>query len=162
MNFKKTFIITSILGLILGAVASIPIPTLIIYIMFFMSCLASPAIIIYLKTKNLYFYNDYKQAAFFGAGVGIVSTVAFMVTFIPLCLILGLIPNNEYMIALRALLSPEALWLDIIIIFMLALISAASNSVSAMGVQYLINLNIKKSFEEIMSERKNNGNKFKN
>lgn len=159
---KKTLKITSIFGLILGGIASIPIPTLIIYIMFFMFCLMSPALIIYLKSKNEYNCDDFRQAAFFGALIGAVSTIAFMLSFIPLCLLFGLIPHNEYMIALRALLSPQALWLDIIIIFMLAIISAGVNSVTAMGAQYIINLNVKKTFEDIMSERNDNGNKFKN
>ena len=159
---KKTLQLTSILGLVMGAIASIPIPTLIIYIMFFMFCLTAPALIIYLKAKGEYYCSDFKESAFFGAGVGIISTITFMITFIPLCLLFGLIPNNEYMIALRALISPQALWLDIIIIFMLSIISAGVNSVSAMGAQYLVNINVKKTFEDIMSERKNNGNRFKN
>ena len=159
---KKTFQLTSIMGLVLGGIASIPIPTLIIYIMFFMFCLTAPALIIWLKIKNEYYCDDFKEAAFFGAGIGIISTIAFMISFIPLCLLFGLIPHNEYMIALRALLSPQAIWLDIIIIFMLAIISAGVNSVSAMGAQYLVNINVKKTFEDIMTERKNNGNRFKN
>ena len=159
---KKTLTISALLGFILGAIGSIPIPTLILYVMFFMFCLIAPVIIIYLKSKNSYSCENYRQAAFLGAGIGIISMVSVMVSFIPLCLIFGLSPNNEYMIALRALISFEALWLDIIIIFMLALISASVNSVCAMGAQYIVSLNIKKSFEDIMAERKNNGNGFKN
>ena len=124
------------LSLILGAITAIIalVPFFIMYVVLFLSFLCAPAVIIYMKKKNLLGILDMQQSAVFGGAVGFVTSVGFFAVFIPAVLVIHSIFKNYYAYGLQYFITFNALWLFIIILITLAGLLALTNAVTAMGV----------------------------
>lgn len=131
----------AILALILGAGVAIValIPFFIIYIVLFMSFFTAPTVMIYMKKNNLLGILDMQQSAFLGGAIGFASTLGFFVVFTPLVLIVHLIFKNYYTYGLQYFITFSALWLFVIILFMVAGLLGLTNAVGAMGTNYIYN-----------------------
>ncbi len=132
---RKAMIISAILGLAVAIIGLVPF--LIIYIVLFLSFFVAPLVIVYMKSKNLLGILDMQQSAFFGAVSGFSASIAFFVLFVPGVLFLRLLFKQYYTYAIQYFVSFQTLWLFLIILAILAGILALTNSVTAMGVNYI-------------------------
>ena len=132
---KSALLFALILGAFLGIISVIP--QLIGICLFALSFLCAPIIIIYMKNKEKHLgIISTENGAKLGAIIGAASTIGFFVTFSPLVCIVKLIFRSYYAYALPDTLK-EALWLFFIIVGMVALIFAATNSATGMGCAWL-------------------------
>ncbi len=143
---KRATIFSLILGACLGIVSVLPFA--IGFALFTLVFLVGPIIIIYMKKNEKYlsFLNN-EQGATFGAIVGFASTIGFFASFCPLVCILKLIFKNYYAFMIPDMLT-TALWLFFVLLFMLALIFAATNAASSMGIVWIYSYFEKKPSED--------------
>ena len=107
-------------------------------IIFLISFFSSVTVILYMKKDEKHLsYITTEQGAILGAIMGFFTTVGFCIIFTPLnCILHMIFKINSY--GIPYLLSMGA-WLFFVIIFVLALIIAAINSTTGMGLAYLFN-----------------------
>ena len=132
---KRATILAAFLGIIVALVGLIPF--FIIYVVFFLSFFASPVVLIFMKRKHLLGVLDMQQSALLGSAIGLACSAGFFAVFIPAVLLIHLVFKGYYAYALPEFITFQSLWLFIIVLAMLAAILAASNSVSAMAVNYV-------------------------
>ena len=131
---KRASIFSVIFGAIIGIISLIP--SFIGFSIFILMFVSAPSVIIYMKNneRHLSFINN-EQSAILGAIIGFAATIGFFASFSPLVCILKLIFKNFYAYMIPDMLS-SALWLFFVLVFMVALIFAATNSASAMGLSW--------------------------
>lgn len=134
---KKTAIFSALLGAFVGIISLIP--SLIGFCLFFLTFIAAPVVIIYMKQneKHLGIINN-EQGTILGAIIGFCSTIGFFIVFCPMVCIIKLIIKSYYTYMIPDMFK-EALWLLILIVVIVALVFAATNSATAMGVSALYN-----------------------
>ncbi|MBQ8847642.1 MAG: hypothetical protein IJ003_01710 [Candidatus Gastranaerophilales bacterium] len=133
---KRIAIFSVIFGAVIGLIAVIP--PLIGMCLFVLSFLSAPILILYMKKNEKYLgFIDNQQGAILGAISGFFTTVGFFVTFCPMVCILHLIFKKYYSYAIPDMIQ-TGLWLLFVIIFMVALIFAMTNSASGMGTSWIL------------------------
>ena len=132
---KRASKFSLILGASLGILSIIPVT--IGFSSFILIFLCAPIIIMYMKKneKHISFLSN-EQAAILGAIIGFISTIGFFASFSPLVCIIKMIFKTYYAYMIPDMLS-GALWLFFVLIFVMALIFAATNSASAMGLNWV-------------------------
>lgn len=134
---KRTALFSLILGAIIGLISIIP--PIIGFCLFILSFFSGAIVILYMKKDEKHIaYLTNEQAAIVGGVIGFFTTLGFFVTFSPMVCILKLIFKNYYSYMIPDMLS-NALWLFFVIVFMVAVIFAMTNSALAMGIIWLIN-----------------------
>lgn len=141
----------AIYSLILGAILAIfgSFNFLIGLVTFALALFCAPAVILYLKKTNKIGFLENQQAAALGGLCGFCSTISFFIVFTPLTLIflklaplvnkvLPFIGGYHYAYGLQYLVRFDSLWLFFIIIIMLAIVCALTNSTTAMGAVFLL------------------------
>ena len=132
---KRALNFSLILGAFLGILSLIP--AAIGFGTFILMFLCAPIIIIYMKKNKKYIsFLTNEQAAILGGIIGFGSTVGFFASFSPLVCVIKLIFKTYYAYMIPDMLS-GALWLFIVLAFMTALIFAATNAASAMGLNWV-------------------------
>ena len=108
------------------------------FILFVMSFFSSIIVTCYMKKNEKHLsYLTNEQGAILGAIIGFCATIGFFLIFTPLISILHLLMKiSTY--GITDMFSMGA-WLFFVIIFILALIIAATNSVTGMGFIYATN-----------------------
>lgn len=140
---KRASIFSLILGAIIGLIALIP--TLIALCMFVvLPFLASIIVILFMKKndKHLGILTN-EQGAILGGIIGFCATLGHFLTFSCMVCILRMIFRNYYAYTIPDMLN-QALWLFFVVVFMVALIYAMTNAVSAMGLTWVLNFVEKK------------------
>ena len=114
------------------------ISQLLCLILFLISFFSSISIILYMKKNEKHLsYLTYEQGGILGGIIGFFATVGFFLIFTPANSILhAIFKISSY--GIPYLLSMGA-WLFFVIIFVIALIIAATNSAMAMGLAYIFN-----------------------
>ncbi len=142
---KRTIIFSLILGAMLGIVGLLPF--LIGYVLFILLFFSSVIVILYMKKNDKYLgIIDTQQGAILGSIIGFFSTVGFFLAFSPMVCIIKLIFKNYYSYAIPDAFS-MGLWLFAIIVFMVSIIFSMVNSVSAMGLAFILSYFEKKPEE---------------
>ena len=132
---KRAFIFSLILGACIGLISLIPV--VIGFCTFILMFLSAPIIIIFMKKNEKYIsFLTNEQSAILGGIIGFGSTVGFFTSFSPLVCVIKMIFKTYYAYMLPELLS-GALWLFVLLVFMTALIFAATNAASAMGMNWV-------------------------
>lgn len=131
----------SIFSLIFGAIMGIAalLPFLIGYVLFILVFFSSIAVILYMKRNDKHLgIIDTQQGAVLGGIIGFLSCVGFFLSFSPMVCILKLILKERY----YAYAIPDAfsmgIWLLLIIILMVGSLFAMTNSVSGMGLAWIL------------------------
>lgn len=133
---KRTIIFSLILGAILGILGLLPF--LIGYSLFVLLFFSSVIVILYMKKNDRYLgIIDTQQGAILGAIIGFFSSIGFFTSFSPMVCIIKLIYKNYYSYAIPDAFS-MGLWLFLTIVLMVAIIFSMINSVSAMGLAFIL------------------------
>ena len=134
---KKACVFALMLGAIIGIISLIP--NFIGFTLFILSFFSSVIIILYMKKNEKHLsYLTNEQGAIIGGLIGFFATVGFFATFTPMVGIIHLIFKNYYSYAIPDVMQ-NAIWLFFIIVFMVGIIFALINSVSAMGLVWILN-----------------------
>ena len=133
---KRVMIFSLILGATIGLLSAIP--AIIGVCLFILSFFSSVIVICYLRQKENYFsYLDNQQGATLGGLIGFFSGIGFLASFCPMVIILHLIFKTYYSYAIPYIIQ-EALWLFLIIVFMVSIIFAMTNAASGMVVAFVL------------------------
>lgn len=134
---KRAVIFSLILGAVLGLISLIP--AIIGFALFTLSFLASVIVILYMKQNEKHLgIIDNQQGAILGGLIGFFATIGFFASFSPMVCILKMIFKSYYSYAIPYAIQ-DALWLFFIIIFMVGIIFAMTNSASGMGIAFVLN-----------------------
>jgi len=133
---KKTAVFSLILGAIIGLTSLIP--PIIGLSLFVLSFFSSAIVLLYMKKdeKHISFLTN-EQGAIIGGIIGFFATIGFFITFSPMVCILKLIFKGYYSYMIPDMLT-NAMWLFFVIVFMVALIFAMTNSALAMGIVWIL------------------------
>ncbi len=132
---KKTAVLSLILGACIGLFSLLP---LVVGLSLFIMCfLLSPIVLLYMKKGKYIETINNEQGAILGAIIGFCATVGFFASFAPMVYILHLIFKNYYAYAIPDMFS-MGLWLFFVILIMVGIIFAMTNSVSAMGIVWIL------------------------
>lgn len=144
---KNTAIYSLIIGAVLAVIGSFNF--MIGLVTFALGLLCAPAVIIYMKKRAQIGFLDNQQAAALGAISGFCATVSFFIVFTPMTLIFlklaplinKLIPfinPYHYSYGIQYIIRFDALWLFFVIIIMIGIVAALTNSATAMSTIFLI------------------------
>ena len=131
---QKALIFAVALGGVIGLISIIPF--FIGYSLFVLTLLSAPLVIIFMKKNQIITSLDMKQSAIIGAIIGCFSTAGFFAVFAPLVCVVKFIYRSYYAYVIPEMLN-GAMWLFIIIVAMAAFVFALTNSISAMGLNWL-------------------------
>ncbi len=135
---KRAAIFSLILGAVLGLLALFP--SIIGFSIFTAGFLASIIIILYMKKNEKHLgIIDNEQGAILGGIIGFFSGIGFFASFSPMVCILRLIFKQKYYSYAIPDIITEAFWLFIIIVIMVSIIFAMTNSATGMGTAFLLN-----------------------
>ena len=138
---KRASIFSLILGAFIG-IASI-IPPFIGLAIFILSFLSSPLVISYMrKNERFVSFLTNQEGAILGGIIGLFATFGFFATFCPLVCIIKLIFKKYYAYMIPDVLS-SALWLFVVIVVMVGLIFAMTNSATGMATTWVMGYFIK-------------------
>lgn len=134
---KRSVIFSLLLGAVLGLAALLPF--LVGYVLFALSFFSSVIVVLFMKKNDKHLgFIDTREGAILGGIIGFLSTIGFFLTFSPMVCILRLILKERY----YSYAIPEALtmglWLFIIIVLMVAITFALTNSATGMGLAYAL------------------------
>ena len=133
---KKAVVFSLMLGAIIGLVSLFPF--FIGFCLFVLGFFTSIIILLYMKKNEKHLsYLTNEQGAIFGGITGFFATIGFFVTFSPMVCILKFIFKTYYAYTIPDMLK-DALWLFFVLVFMVALIFALTNSASAMGATWIL------------------------
>ncbi len=134
---KKATAFALMFGAIIGIISLVPY--FIGLALFVLSFFSSVLVILYMKKDEKHLsYLTNEQGAILGGLIGFFATVGFCATFSPMVGIIHLIFKSYYSYAIPDLLH-SALWLFFVLVFMVGIIFALINSVSAMGLVWILN-----------------------
>ena len=139
---KKSIIFSFIFGALLGLLAIFPFLNALCFIT--LAFLSSPIVVCYMKKIKQLGIIDNQQGAIIGAFIGLFSTICFFISFVPMVLILHLIFRSKYYSYAIPYMFEDGVWLLFIIVFMVAVFFAVTNSVSGMATSYCLNFIEKK------------------
>ena len=135
---KRAAIFSLILGATLGLLALFP--SVIGFSLFIVSFLAAAIIILYMKRNDKHLgIIDNEQGAILGGIIGFFSGIGFFVAFSPMVCILRLIFKEKYYSYAIPDIITEAFWLFVIIVVMVSIIFALTNSAVGMGTAFMLN-----------------------
>ncbi len=135
---KRAAIFSLILGAILGLIALFP--SVIGFSLFAVSFLAAIIVILYMKKNEKHLgIIDNEQGAILGGIIGFFSGVGFFAAFSPMVCILRLIFKERYYSYAIPDIITEAFWLFVVIVLMVSIIFALTNSAVGMGVAFMLN-----------------------
>lgn len=131
---KRTTIFALILGAVIGLLSLFPfLIGLCISVLAFFS---SVIVMIYMKKDEKHVsYLTNEQSAIMGGVIGFFATIGFFVAFSPMVCILKLIFKKYYSYMIPDMLH-DALWLFFVVVIMVALIFAMTNSATGMGINW--------------------------
>ncbi len=133
---KRTAIFSIILGAIVGLVSLLPF--LIGISLFSLAFFSSVVVMLYMKKDEKHIsYLTNEQGAIMGGLIGFFSTIGFFLTFSPMVCILHLIFRNYYSYMIPDMLK-DALWLFVVVVFMVGIIFALTNSATGMGLCWFL------------------------
>ena len=134
---KKALFFSLLFGAMAGLISLFPV-----FIGFCLSVLmlfAAPIVILYMKKDKKHLgIIDNQQGAVLGAIIGFFSMIGFFVTFAPMVCIIHLIYKKYYAYAIPDMIQTGA-WLFFVLVFIVALVFAMTNSVSGMGCAFVLN-----------------------
>lgn len=134
---KKTAIFALILGAIIGLICLLPF--FIGFGLFVLSLFSSTIVMLYMKKNEKHIaYLTNQQGAIMGGLIGFFATIGFFLSFSPMVCILRLIIKTYYSYMIPDMLA-DALWLFVILVFMVALIFALINATTGMGTVWILN-----------------------
>ena len=134
---KKTAIFAVILGAIIGIISLFPI--FIGFSLFVLSFFSSTIVMLYMKKNEKHIaYLTNEQGAIMGGIIGFFATIGFFLTFSPMVCILRLIFKTYYSYMIPDMLR-DAIWLFIVLVFMVGVIFALTNSATGMGTSWVLN-----------------------
>lgn len=145
MKFKQIIFVSLISGAICALLCFIPF----VKNLAFLSLVFLPGAIIsfcFRKKDSLDNFN-YQNAMIIGAIIGASSFTSFCIIFIPIIFVVSFFFKDYYSYGIPYLMNFSGFWLLILIIGMLAGISALINSVGALGVSYFYDLMETKDFK---------------
>ena len=133
---KRAVLFSLIFGACIGLVSSIPF--LIGISIFVLAFFSSVFVILFMRKDEKYvaFLNN-EQGAIMGGIIGFFATVGFFIAFCPMVCILHFIFKNYYSYMIPDMFQ-EALWLFIVVVLMVGLIFALTNSATGMGTTWII------------------------
>ena len=134
-NLKIIFLISFIIGGIMGLVSLIPYMAKFLVIIL-LTVISSP-ILFWLRKLGLINNFNEKESMKFGALTGIFSTLGFGIIFYPLVYILLLFFNIEYLGGFSLMVKLMSLPLALMFIIFICLISAIFNAFSALMYYYV-------------------------
>jgi len=130
---KYTILFSLVFGAILGFVSLIPLFIgLCLFILMFFS---SIPILLYFKFKKIYLESlTINEGAILGCACGFFATCGFSLIFLFCVFIIKLFLKEYYSLLV---FNSAPLWLYLILIFMMALTIAATNSIGAMALAWI-------------------------
>ncbi len=135
---KRAAVFSLILGAFLGLLALFP--SVIGFSLFIVSFLSSLIVILYMKRNEKYLgIIDNEQGAILGGIIGFFSGIGFFAAFSPMVCILRLIFKEKYYSYAIPDIISDAFWLFIVIIVMVSIIFALTNSAVGMGTAFMLN-----------------------
>ncbi len=135
---KRASIFSLILGAILGLIALFP--SIIGFALFIVGFLASIIVILYMKKNEKHLgIIDNEQGAILGGIIGFFTGVGFFASFSPMVCILRLIFKEKYYSYAIPDIVTEAFWLFVIIVIMVSVIFALTNSATGMATAFMLN-----------------------
>ena len=135
---KRASIFSLILGAILGLIALFP--SIIGFALFIVGFLASIIVILYMKKNEKHLgIIDNEQGAILGGIIGFFTGVGFFFFFSPMVCILRLIFKEKYYSYAIPDIVTEAFWLFVIIVIMVSVIFALTNSATGMATAFMLN-----------------------
>lgn len=133
---KRASLFSLILGALIGLISLVPM--VIGLSLFTLAFLCSPIVILYMKKNEKYLgIITNEQGAILGAIIGFCAAAGFFASFSPLVCVLHFIFKSYYAYAIPDMFS-MGLWLFFVILIMVGIIFAMTNSVSAMGISWLL------------------------
>ena len=133
---KRTAIFSLILGAFIGLLSLFPF--LIGFCLFMLAFFSSVIIMLFMRKNEKHIaYLTNEQGAIMGGIIGFFTTIGFFITFAPMVSIIHLIFKKYYSYMIPDMLT-SALWLFFVIVFMVALIFALTNSATGMGTAWLL------------------------
>ena len=135
---KRASIFSLILGAILGLIALFP--SIIGFALFTVGFLASIIVILYMKKNEKHLgIIDNEQGAILGGIIGFFTGIGFFASFSPMVCILRLIFKEKYYSYAIPDIVTEAFWLFVIIVIMVSVIFALTNSATGMATAFMLN-----------------------
>lgn len=136
---KQVAILSAIAGGALGVLTIFPYIN-IFSVFILVICLAA-GILVYMKRENLIGIFDMKEGAILGGVIGFVSFIAAAVVYIPIDIILGLIPIFKAHFIMRFFFNSfGSIIVLIMLIFFIALLSALMNAFAGLATSYVYEL----------------------
>ena len=136
---KQVAILSAIAGGALGVLTIFPYIN-IFSVSILVICLAA-GILVYMKRENLIGIFDMKEGAILGGVIGFVSFIAAAVVYIPIDIILGLIPIFKAHFIMRFFFNSfGSIIVLIMLIFFIALLSALMNAFAGLATSYVYEL----------------------
>ncbi|MBQ4645949.1 MAG: hypothetical protein IJB79_01230 [Candidatus Gastranaerophilales bacterium] len=133
---KRTAIFALMLGALIGLISLVPY--FIGLSLFVLSFFSSVIVMLYMKKGEKHIsYLTNEQGAIMGGIVGFFCSIGFFITFSPMVCILRLIFKQYYAYMIPDMLH-DALWLFFVVVFMVALIFALTNSATGMGTTWIL------------------------
>ena len=134
---KSAAIFSLILGAALGLLALFP--SVIGFSLFIVAFLSSAIVILYMKKneKHLGIINN-EQGAILGGIIGFFSGVGFFASFSPMVCILRMIFKEKYYSYAIPDIISDAFWLFVVIIVMVSIIFALTNSATGMATAFML------------------------
>lgn len=135
---KQIAILSAIAGGALGALSLIPYVNIFTLTILFL-CVAA-FVLVYMKRENLIGIFDLREGAIFGSIVGFVSFVAASVVYIPIDLLLGIIPLpilQSHFFLKYFFNSFGGILVLLMLVFFAALISALMNAFAGLATSYV-------------------------
>ena len=149
---KQIAILSAIAGAVLGVATVLPIVK-IFSITILVICL-SAFVLVFMKRENLIGAFDLKEGAIMGCVAGFVSFITASIVYIPLDIILGLIPPFAPYFWVKPFFSLgfAGVFTLIMMVFFVALLSALMNAFAGLAMSYIY---------EFLAGLNNNNNKFR-
>ena len=137
---KQIAILSVIAGAILGFLTIFPI--LNIFTITILVICVSVFILVYMKRENLIGTFDLKEGAIMGCVIGFVSFISAAIVYIPLDIILGLIPifAGKFIVIKWFFTSFGGGFVLFMLIFFVALLSALMNAFAGLAMSYVYEL----------------------
>ena len=144
---KKATVYSLIIGAILALFGSFNF--LMGLVSFALAVFVAPVVIFILQKRNEIGFLDNQQGAAIGALSGFFATVSFFIIFTPITLFLNwlapiigskikFISTYHYSYGLTSLIRPDTLWVFGLIVIVIGILIALTNSATGMGSTFLL------------------------
>ena len=134
---KRAALFALIFGAAIGLASLLPF--FVGFCLFVLSFFSSTIIMLYMKKNEKHLaYLTNEQGAIMGGIVGFFATIGFFITFSPMVCILKLNFKSYYSYMIPDMLK-DAMWLFFVLVFMVGIIFALTNSATGMGTTWILN-----------------------